>query len=92
MTFQPSVIDTDTGLCVCPMKYGSLRASSGAEAVGFDYRCDCSLFQMKRFSCPSTTSTRLYKYHHHDQSGQGIGPKDYRQNPANIQKRRLGPG
>ena len=38
MVFQPSVIDTQQGLCVCPMKYGALRASSGAEAVGFDHR------------------------------------------------------
>ena len=38
MVFQPSIIDTQQGLCVCPMKYGALRASSGAEAVGFDHR------------------------------------------------------
>ena len=38
MVFQPSIIDTQQGLCVCPMKYCTLRASSGAEAVGFDHR------------------------------------------------------
>ena len=38
MVFQASIIDTQQGLCVCPMKYGTLRASSGAEAVGFDHR------------------------------------------------------
>ena len=38
MVFQASIMDTQQGLCVCLMKYGALRASSAAEAVGLDHR------------------------------------------------------